>query len=115
MLMDEEQVRAVMGAVRDAIVNGTSKVVYDLAMEEKYQKASIRALRQGMEMVAVAFEMYMDQPEEVKLGFNDAGFWEPTRWEDPEGVCCMQGMSCWTGSFANAAGRARLESGLKEM
>jgi len=62
-------------------------------------------------MVAMAFEMFMAQPETAgPMGFNDQGFWEPTRWEDPEGVCCMPGMACWTGSFANAAGRAQLET-----
>jgi hypothetical protein len=33
-----------MGAVRDGIIGGTSKVVYELQMEEKYQNAAIRAL-----------------------------------------------------------------------
>lgn len=34
------------------------------------------------------------------------GFWEPPRFD--EAVCCMPGMDCWTGEFANAAGRAGL-------
>lgn len=35
----------------------------------------------------------------------------PERWvPEPWGyeVCCMPGMACWTGDFANAAGRAEI-------
>jgi hypothetical protein len=111
MLLEESQVRDLMGHVKDGIVNGTKKVVMDLAMEEKYQYAAMNALRDGMRMVEMAFNMFMDTgPEEGPKGFNDQGFWEPSRWETA--VCCMQGMDCWSGAFANAAGRAQLEADL---
>lgn len=39
-------------------------------------------------------------------------YFEPEPWT--EAVCCMEGMECWTGSFANAAGRGVLEKELAE-
>jgi hypothetical protein len=113
--MEPNQVGALMGKVRDGIVQGTGKVVYDLAMEEKYQKAAIRALEDGMRHVASQFEAYMAAGAGAVNGGGpggsggpgtDAGFWEPPRFE--EAVCCMPGMACWTGDFANAAGRTKL-------
>jgi hypothetical protein len=44
VLLEVDQVMKLMGAVRDGIIGGTSKVVYQLQMEEKYQNAAIRAL-----------------------------------------------------------------------
>jgi hypothetical protein len=32
-----------------------------------------------------------------------------------EAVCCMEGMDCWTGAFANTAGRAQLEAELARL
>jgi hypothetical protein len=112
VLMDSDQVGQLMGAVRDGIVAGTAKVVYDLAMEEKYQKAAIRALEDGMRHVAAQFEAYRAAGSGAvggngkDQGGKEGGFWEPPRFE--EAVCCMPGMACWTGDFANAAGRAKL-------
>jgi hypothetical protein len=105
-----------MGRVRDGIVAGTAKVVMDLAMEEKYQRTAIRALEDGMRHVSMQFEAYMQEGEGSMgpgtgggpgtSGPGETGFWEPPRFE--EAVCCMQGMPCWTGEFANAAGRSKL-------
>lgn len=110
VLLDAKDVGALMGAVRDGIVAGTAKVVYDLAMEEKYQKAAIRALEDGMRHVAAQFEAYRDAGavggNDKEQGGKEGGFWEPPRFE--EAVCCMPGMPCWTGDFANAAGRTKL-------
>ena len=41
----------------------------------------------------------------------ELGYWEP---KEPftEAVCCMEGMDCWSGSFANDAYRGQLESDL---
>lgn len=87
----------------------------DLALEEKYQRAAVRALEDGMRRVAVQFEAYMADGEGAMgpgtagpgtSGPGETGFWEPPRFE--EAVCCMQGMPCWTGDFANAAGRSKL-------
>lgn len=83
-------------------------------MEEKYQRASMNALRDGMRMVGKVFEEFMDLPtDDGPTGFNDAGFWEPSKWETA--VCCMPGMDCWTGAFANAAGRGQLEARIKQL
>jgi hypothetical protein len=44
---------------------------------------------------------------------TDTGFWEPPRFETE--ICCMPGMACWTGAFANAAGRANIEAQIKSI
>jgi len=102
-----------MGHVRDGVVNGISNVVYELAMEEKYQKSAMRALEDGMRHVSAQFEAYTAASGGSKPGAGstatnttEIGFWEPPRFD--EEVCCMKGMDCWTGEFANAAGRAAI-------
>jgi hypothetical protein len=83
-------------------------------MEEKYQRAAIRALEDGMRHVAKQFEAYTAVTGGGSAGGDgpggssgsDTGFWEPPTFD--EAVCCMPGMECWTGDFANAAGRTRI-------
>lgn len=104
-----------MGAVNMAIVHGISDVVYDLEMEEKYQRAAMRALENGLRFVGEQFSAYVGEGAGAVNGDTaggstegpaDPGFWEPPRFTDA--VCCMEGMECFTGEFANAAGRAKL-------
>lgn len=108
-----------MGTVRDGIVMGTAQVVYDLNMEEKYQRAAMRALEDGMRHVAKQFEAYMAVSGGGSAGGDDrdpgsdTGFWEPPTFD--EAVCCMPGMDCWTGDFANAAGRAKIIEGIARL
>lgn len=107
VLLEGNQKREVMGIVRDGIVDGTRKVVSELALEEKYQRAAVNALKDGMRHVEYAFEMFM---EGIDTGASTTPAiiedWQPEPFA--EAVCCMKGMDCWTGKFANAAGRAQL-------
>jgi len=102
-----------MTRVSVGIVKGIEHVVYEQAMEEKYQRAAMRALTDGMRYVGEQFSEYADAGA---VGGGSAGgpggdagsegFWEPPRFD--EAVCCMPGMDCWTGDFAAAAGRASI-------
>jgi chromosome segregation ATPase len=97
-----------MTRVRDGIIKGAEQTVFDLAMEDKYQRAAMRAMSQGMEYLTHQFSAFVKSTETEghKGDTADAGFWEPPRFE--EAVCCMPGMPCWTGDFASAAGRAKI-------
>lgn len=55
VLLEPEQTGELMGKVRDGVIEGTSKVVMDLALEEKYQRAAINALKDGMRHVEEQF------------------------------------------------------------
>lgn len=112
VLLEANQVSALMNKVRDGIVGGVAAVVMDLNMEEKYQRAAMMAMQDGMRHLAVQFEAYTAAGAGAAggsgsgPGSDEPGFWEPPRFD--EAVCCMPGMDCWTGDFANAAGRAGL-------
>jgi len=54
--LEPAQVGELMGVVRDGIVDGTSQAVSRLALEEKYQRAAMNALRDGMRLITMAFE-----------------------------------------------------------
>jgi hypothetical protein len=98
--------------VRDSVIEGVYNVVMDLAMEEKYQKVAMRTLDEGMRYLGMQFEAYMHHDgvhheDGPATGTDeDFGFWEPPRFETE--VCCMKGMECYSGAFANAAGRAAI-------
>jgi hypothetical protein len=75
-----------------------------------------------MRHVAAQFEAYMAAgaaaigggKEGGKGGAGSSGgFWEPPHFE--EAVCCMQGMECWTGDFAAAAGRAKIVADIERL
>jgi hypothetical protein len=117
VLMEGQQIAEVMSRVGKGITEGISLVVYNLNMEEKYQRAAMRALENGMRMVGKQFEGYMAAGAGGMNGDStatgpgtdpnaDTGFWEPPRFDTE--ICCMPGMACWTGDFANAAGRASI-------
>lgn len=110
VLLEPAQIGELMTRVRDGIIKGSEQAVFDLAMEEKYQRAAMRALSQGMEYLSHQFEAFMHHSTEGAGGHGgdttETGFWEPPRFE--EAVCCMPGMPCWTGDFASAAGRAKI-------
>jgi hypothetical protein len=110
VLLEGKQQAQLMQRVSVGIVKGIEHVVYELAMEEKYQRAAMRALAEGMMYVGEQFSEYAAKED---LGgatpggdAGSAGFWEPPRFD--EAVCCMRGMECWTGDFAAAAGRAQI-------
>jgi hypothetical protein len=113
VLMEENDVREIMGVVRDSIVEGTSLVVMDMKLEQRFQRAAINALQDGMRGAAAQFEQFLSAGEghsdEYGPGFGTGGdyfFWEPVVWN--KAVCCMPGMDCWNGDFANKAGREQL-------
>lgn len=114
--LEPAQVGELMGNVRDGIIEGTKKVVMDLPLEEKYQRVALNALRDGMRLVSNAFESFQASQGISSSGPSSGpalGYWEPKeRFE--EAVCCMEGMECWSGQFANAAGRGQLEADLVE-
>lgn len=115
VLLEPAQVSTLMGKVREGIVRGVQSVVEELPMEQKYQRAALNSLAEGMTQVAMQFEMFMDLTGGAAGGTTDGGFtgwWEPKPWE--EAVCCMDGMECWTGKFAAAAGKANLEADLAQ-
>jgi hypothetical protein len=56
VIMDESDVREIMEAVKDSIVEGTSKVVMDMKLEQRFQRAAINALQDGMRGAAAQFE-----------------------------------------------------------
>lgn len=110
-----EKVMEIMGKVKNAIVDGTVAVVRNLKMEDKYQDAALRALEDGMREVGYQFEEFMAAGA---IGGNDGPavdpfFWEPTVFE--KAVCCMPGMKCWSGDFANQAGRQSLLNQLDQI
>lgn len=43
----------------------------------------------------------------------DPFYWEPKTFE--KAVCCMPGMECWSGDFANTAGRQSLLNQLENI
>jgi hypothetical protein len=45
-----------MTIVRDGIVEGTKRVVMDLALEEKYQRAALMSMQDGMRMISMVFD-----------------------------------------------------------
>jgi hypothetical protein len=110
VLLEQDQVNTLMTAVRDGVLAGAEKVVTDLAMEKRYQYAALNALYTEMQVVGMQFEQFRDS-KGGKGGAGDLGFWEPKAWN--KAVCCMDGMDCWTGKFANAAGRANLEKDIE--
>jgi hypothetical protein len=111
-----EKVMEMMGLVRNAIVEGTKAVVTNLKLEDKYQMAAMMALQDGMREVSYPFEEFMAVGA---IGGGHEGpvtdelFWEPKTWD--KAVCCMPGMKCWSGEFANQAGRQSLLNQLEQV
>jgi hypothetical protein len=114
VLLEGQQVAEIMRNVRDGIVSGVRQVVEAIPMEEKYQRAAFRAMQDEMMHVAAQFDHYMDMAGTAGAGTGgaaaDAFFFDPEPWTTA--VCCMKGMDCFDGDFANAAGRASLEAEL---
>lgn len=98
-----------MTRVRDAILKGTEAVVSQQPMQKKYMAKAMAALQDGMRKVSKRFDAFM---KEAGLGQTTqvTTLWKPEPWK--EEVCCMKGMPCWTGKFADAAARAKLAEAL---
>lgn len=85
-------------------------------MENKYEGPVLNALRDGMREVSQQFmDYYAAGAGQISGGSSGQGTgadaseeWKPERWDYE--VCCMEGMPCWTGDFANAAGRGAIEA-----
>jgi hypothetical protein len=118
-LRDEpEKIGQLMRKVKNGVVDGVNQVVRGLALEKKYKDVAMEALSDGMHMVEMQFEKYMNENgKEGGAGgsstedeFGPGAWWEPRKFETA--VCCMAGMECYSSDFANAAGRAQLEDEL---
>jgi len=112
VLLEDTAVFDVMTGVRDSIVEGVALVVSDLKLERRYQQAAMRAMEDGMRRVSEQFSGFMaddskgGKDDEFGFGTGEYFYWEPVEFK--KAVCCMPGMDCWSGDFANKAGRQSL-------
>jgi hypothetical protein len=104
-----------MKKVAEGIDAGVEQVVADLGMGREYERAVQSVVRDGLRGVYDQFDAYFQAGAGLIAGGSTGGDgsatdetagWKPEIFE--EAVCCMQGMPCFDGDFANAAGRGAI-------
>lgn len=106
-----------MQVVSRGVDAGVEQAVADLGMEREYERAVLSVVRDGLRGVAEQFEAYFQAGAGLISGGGNNGNgkgsgadetagWTPEIFE--EAVCCMEGMDCFDGDFANAAGRGAI-------
>lgn len=66
----------------------------------------MNVLAEGMKKLTDRFEAFMKTSSIGKSVVEDTT-WTPPLWENE--VCCMKGMKCWTGKFADKAAQEQYE------
>lgn len=110
-----EKVYEIMKTVAMGIDLGVEQVVADIGMEPRFERAVQNVVRDGLRGVYEQFNAYYQAGagtiagggSSAEGGKDDTAGWAPERFE--EAVCCMEGMPCFDGDFANAAGRGEIE------
>jgi len=115
ILLNGKQVDKLMNGIKESILQGTENVIKNMPnIDDKIVRVAMRSLTNSFEYIS---EQFGKTAAGGSMGGTDLGgdwgvtdVWTPKLFSDA--VCCMEGMDCWTGAFANTQGKLQLEAEL---
>jgi hypothetical protein len=120
LLVADENKAPLVGQLTGMIAEGIENVL-EKELDEKMFGWAMDGVDAAMDAIRMQFSSTAAGgygPGGGMMGGDDnyemgTGGWGPELFKDA--VCCMEGMDCWTGAFANTAGRAQLEAELARL